>query len=287
MTFQAFVGIDWSGAKGNEQRGIQVALCSAGTAAPRLVPPSDGVWSRLAVLDWMIETSATTPMLAGLDFSFSFPFVDVGTYFPGLAESPAAAPDLWRLVDDVCAGEANLYAGAFVAASPWAAHFYTNCAKGVRFARRHKAVERACARKGLGHPESVFHLIGPKQVGRGSLAGMRFLAALRMRSPKIRVWPFDPPQPGQSCVVEVFPRAFLAAGGHGPAKIRTAAELDRVLGGFGAAPSGLVGAVDDNVADAVVAAAALCAMAGDRALWRPAAMEARVRRTEGWIFGVR
>ena len=55
-------------------------------------------------------------MLAGLDFSFSFPFVDVGTYFPGLAESPAAAPDLWRLVDDVCAGEANLYAGAFVAA---------------------------------------------------------------------------------------------------------------------------------------------------------------------------
>ena len=286
MTFQAFVGIDWSGAKGKKHRGIQVAACAAGTAAPRLVRPKEGAWSRSAVLNWLTETATTTPTLAGLDFSFSLPFVDEGAYFPGIADSPGEAPDLWRLVDEVSVAEADLYAGTFVGTAPWAAYFFANGAKGARFARRHKAVERACARQGLGHPESVFHLIGPKQVGRGSLAGMRFLAALRKRLPVVGVWPFDPPQDGRSCVVEVFPRTFLAVAGHGPAKIRTAIDLDRALARFGAAPSGLTDGVDDNAADAIVAAAALRALSEDRALWRPAAMEDRVRRTEGWIFGV-
>lgn len=287
MTFATFVGIDWSGAKGKKHRGIQVAACAAGTMAPRLVRPKEGAWSRSAVLDWLTATATSSPTLAGLDFSFSLPFVDEGAYFPGIGDNPRDAPGLWRLVDRVCAAEADLYAGTFAATSPWAAHFFANSAKGVRFARRHKAVERACALQGLGHPESVFHLIGPKQVGRGSLAGMRFLAALRQRLPMVGVWPFDPPQDGRSSVVEVFPRAFLAAAGHGPTKIRSAADLDRALARFGTAPSGLSEAVDDNVSDAVVAAAALRALSADRALWRPASMEDRVRRTEGWIFGVR
>jgi hypothetical protein len=47
------------------------------------------------------------------------------------------------------------------------------------------------------------------------------------------------------------------------------------------------GAVDDNITDAAVTAAALRAWSNDPGLWRPTAMDARVRRTEGWIFGVR
>ncbi len=287
MTFDAFVGIDWSGAKGTRHRGIQIARCKPGVAAPQVVPPAAGVWSRSAVLDWVIDASKAARILVGLDFAFTLPYVDRGAYFPGVEQSPKDAPGLWALVDTVAAGDGDYYAGAFVQTQPWGAYFHAPSAKGIRFSRRHKVVEAACARQGLGHPETVFHLIGPKQVGRGSLAGMRFLAALRREAPAIHIWPFDTRGSRRSTVVEVFPRAFLGAAGHGPTKVRTVIDLNRALRAFGTEPTTRRGAIDDNVADAVMIAAALRTMAGDAALWRPGAMDARVRHTEGWIFGVR
>ncbi|NQV81872.1 MAG: hypothetical protein HQ495_15050 [Alphaproteobacteria bacterium] len=287
MSFDAFVGIDWSGAKGTRHRGIQIALCKPGVAAPHVVPPTAGAWSRSAVLDWLVDASKVRRILAGLDFSFTLPYVDRGAYFPGVAQSPEDARSLWALVDAAAADDADHYAGAFLRAHPWAAYFHAPGAKGMRFSRRHKVVEAACARQGLGHPETIFHLIGPKQVGLGSLAGMRFLAALRREAPTIRIWPFDARGNRRSTVVEVFPRAFLQAAGHGPTKIRSVIDLNQALRAFDTEPMTLRGTVDDNVADAVITAAALRSMAGDAALWRPRAMDARVRHTEGWIFGVR
>ena len=35
--FVSYVAIDWSGAKGRRHKGIAVAICDAGDAAPRLV----------------------------------------------------------------------------------------------------------------------------------------------------------------------------------------------------------------------------------------------------------
>jgi hypothetical protein len=287
MTFDAFVGVDWSGAKGSRHRTIQVAMCEPGDGAPRIVPAPGGAWSRRGVLDWMLDAEHQGRVLAGFDFSFTVPFVDRGAFFPGSRRSLPTARDLWMEVDRVSANGDDFYAGAFVDTQPFAAHFQTPRAIGARFSRRHKVVERACVTQGLGWPETVFHLIGPKQVGLGSLAGMRFLAALRREAPKVCVWPFDPFQAGRSTIVEVFPRVFLAAGGQGVAKVRSTQSLNQVLAGYGTRSATTPGLLDDNVTDALVTAAALRAWADMAALWRPSAMDATVRQTEGWIFGVR
>jgi hypothetical protein len=287
MTFDAFVGVDWSGAKGSRHRGIQVAVCSPGQGAPRVVAPQNGAWARCALLDWTLETLGKGRVLIGFDFSFTLPYIDRGAYFPGSRHAPRRAQDLWRLVDRGSADGADFYAGGFVEAVPFATHFRTPRQTGARFSRRHKVVERACVEQGLGAPESVFHLIGPKQVGLGSLAGMRFLLALKSAAPTVRVWPFDPVRSDVSVVVEVFPRAFLTAAGQAQTKARSAKALNAALRTYGSRPMNIRGAVDDNIADAAVTAAGLRAWSGDPGLWRPTAMDASVRRTEGWIFGVR
>ena len=48
--FRHFVAIDWSGAAGERHRGIAVALCATGSAAPALVRPGHR-WSRGEVLE--------------------------------------------------------------------------------------------------------------------------------------------------------------------------------------------------------------------------------------------
>lgn len=287
MTFDTFVGIDWSGAKGSRHRGIQVAVCTPGHTVPYIVVPSGGSWSRRMLLDWLLETLSGECALVGLDFSFTLPFIDRGAYFPGDQNTPDRAQDLWHLVNSSASGAADFYAGGFVEAMPFAAYFRSPRRMGARFSRRYKVVERACVAQGLGVPESVFHLIGPKQVGLGSLAGMRFLLALKKDAPTVRIWPFDSARSGTSTVVEVFPRAFLGAAGQASTKVRSGKVFDAVLRAYGSSPMNIRGAVDDNVTDAVVTAAGLRAWSNEPGLWRPIAMDASVRDTEGWIFGVR
>ena len=287
MTFDAFVGIDWSGAKGSRHRGIQVAACTPGHTAPHIIVPQGGAWARGMLLDWLLETLSSGRVLVGLDFSFTLPFIDCGAYFPGDQNTPDRAQDLWHLVNSNASDAADFYAGGFVEAMPFAAYFRSPRRNGAQFSRRYKVVERACVSQGLGVPESVFHLIGPKQVGLGSLAGMRFLLALKCDAPMVRIWPFDSARSGASTVVEVFPRVFLGASGQAQTKVRSGKGLDTVLHTYGSSPMNIRGVVDDNIADAVVTAAGLRAWSNEPGLWRPTAMDARVRSTEGWIFGVR
>src|SRR3546814_1671643 len=42
--FSHFAAIDWSGAKGSRHKGIAVALCGEGNAAPDIIPPPGKVW---------------------------------------------------------------------------------------------------------------------------------------------------------------------------------------------------------------------------------------------------
>jgi hypothetical protein len=239
------------------------------------------------LLDWSLETLSGGRVLIGFDFSFALPFVDRGAYFPGGRDALGRAQDLWQMVNIGAEDAPDFYAGRFVKAMPFAAHYRSPRRIGARFSRRHKVVERACVAQGLGAPESLFHLIGPKQVGLGSLAGMRFLLALKSDAPKVRIWPFDNARSGASTVVEVFPRAFLAAAGQAQAKVRSCEVLNAVLRAYGSRPMNIRGTVDDNIADAAVTAAGLRAWSNDSRLWRPTTMDARVRCTEGWIFGVR
>ena len=73
-------------------------------------------------------------------------------------------------------------------------------------------------------------------------------------------------------------------------KVRDAPALNAVLRHYASRPVaalGLDGAANlTDRTDALLSAAALRALAGDPAMWRPAGLTASARRREGWIFGV-
>src|SRR5690349_1466353 len=74
--FEHFAAIDWSGAAGERQAGIAVALCDAAGGAPRLARPGHR-WSRQEVLDWLLE-AMPAETLVGLDLGIALPFADCG-----------------------------------------------------------------------------------------------------------------------------------------------------------------------------------------------------------------
>ena len=79
--FDAFVAIDWSGAKGRRHKGIAIAEARS-DAPPRLVRPGH-VWSRTEVLRWLLRRAKKEPTLFGFDFSFAPPIVEKGEYLLG------------------------------------------------------------------------------------------------------------------------------------------------------------------------------------------------------------
>ena len=109
--FSAFIGIDWSGARGARQPGIQIAMARPGRATPETLLADDGRhWGREGVRDRLVAEAAAAggPVLAGIDFAFAHPFHDEGAYYPGLAASPADAPALWRMVEAICGDDLHL-----------------------------------------------------------------------------------------------------------------------------------------------------------------------------------
>ena len=93
--FAHFAAIDWSGAVGERHQGIAIALCGLGDGAPWLVsPPRHQYWSRLDVLEWLVERLPPAT-LVGFDMGISLAFADCDGYFPGWAQSPKGARALW------------------------------------------------------------------------------------------------------------------------------------------------------------------------------------------------
>jgi hypothetical protein len=284
--FDRFVACDWSGARGPRYRGVAVAECGPGDAPPRLVPPPEpGPWTRTAAARWLRETAAGgRTVLAGFDFAFSLPFARAGRYFA----DPRAATmaDLWDVVEAASAGVPDFLGSPFAEHPAYAPDFWRAGPRPPAWAAPRRATELACAQEGGGHPQSPYHLIGSRQVGKGALAGMRVLRHLKRSAPgRVRVWPAEEPAEGALTCVEIYPRLFLRACGFGNAKIRDGGSLDRCLGLLGSLPAGLP-AVDDHEADALVSAAGLRRIAGLAAAWRPAGLEPADRARDGWIFGV-
>ncbi|MEN2787582.1 hypothetical protein ACFOKI_02810 [Sphingomonas qilianensis] len=282
--FRHFAAIDWSGAVGARQRGIAVALCSAGAHAPTLIVPEGG-WSRTRALDWLRkEMPADT--LVGLDLGPSLPFVDRGAFFPGWSETPPDARALWALIERICAHDPHLAASSFVD-HPEAAHHFRRHGnrKGKYFEGRGRlrVTEEAQRLQGL-NPYSNLNLVGAAQVGKSSLTGMRVLHRL---SGTLPIWPFDESRAG-SLVVEIYTSvAALAAGRRkGRTKIKSIAELNTALATLGSATVAGDGVIDDHSSDAIVSAAWLRVAADRPELWQPPALTAQLARTEGWTFGV-
>ena len=155
-------------------------------------------------------------------------------------------------------------------------------------ARRRRTCGCACERRynatGGRKPSSVFDAIGAAQVAKASFAGMRLLHRLRQH---VTVWPFQPHIPGCSAVVEIYCQAFLRQAGLSGRKIRDFSALNHALSALGSRPVAEQAALSDDMTDALTAAAALRACAGEESFWAPPLLSDAIARTEGWTFGVR
>src|SRR6185437_5586980 len=180
------------------------------------------------------------------------------------------------------------FGGPFALHDRHRVHFWHEGPRPGGFAELHRATEYACRTAGLGAPESPLKLVGARQVGKGGLAGMRVLHALKTRlGSRFVVWPFDEPDEADIVCIELYPRLFMKMGGHGNSKIRTIEALNSNLAALDTKPHpDPAEKLVDHETDALVAAAGLRFIAGDPAVWSPQGLDALAIRAEGWIFGV-
>ena len=245
----------------------------------------------------METLSGNDRVLVGLDFAFSFPRRDTGEFFPGVPDpdAPSTACDLWQRVDKICEDTEDFYAGTFVEDERYAPYFQD----GDQYEPRLRMTDERCHCMGLGRPETVFKLVGPTQVGKGSLAGMRVLHHLRSH---LCVWPFDrlPRSRSVDVVVEVYPGAFVhmskVTSSNPPsrptvrkAKVSDMETLNRIMEFYDSEPlrdDVLEGEAAGDKADALIVAAALRRLSRKGEVWNPSGLCDARRWHEGWIFGV-
>ncbi|UTW56978.1 hypothetical protein KFE96_08855 [Kordiimonas sp. SCSIO 12603] len=288
-SFTHFIGIDWSGAKGKRHKGIAIAICETGDSAPAIVEPSFGerYWSRKEITDW-IKAGCGLPteakILIGIDAAFGMPFDDENAYFPG-RKFPETVPELWQEIASCCVEEVDLFSGAFV--EEYSEYFQQHGGrKGKCYSRRMRRTESICIETGAGPCESVFNLIGASQVGKSALSTMHMLHLLQECS-DTAVWPFDEPNTARICLVEIYAALFAKLGGH-KGKMRSSRELNIALQGLNSkAYQGELPKKIDDVTDALVTSAGLRDIANSKQYWQPAYLVPKIRKTEGWIFGIK
>ena len=279
--FDAFVAIDWSGAKGKRHKGIAIAE-ARGDAAPGLVRP-DHVWSREEVSDWLLDRAAREPTLFGFDFSFAPPIVERGEYLLGEPDVPKTAREFWAYVDERC-DDVDLGAASFLEVAH-RRHFYFGIADGVKadFVRFRQCDARLNAQGGR-KTASAYDAIGAAQVAKASFSGMRLLHRI---DGKIAIWPMDPSPERGSAVVEIYTRIYLRRAGMTGVKLRSRAELNRALKGLGSLPARLRFEPNDHQTDALVTAAGMRALAREEPrAFAPQGLTPEIARSEGWTFGV-
>jgi hypothetical protein len=279
--FASYVAIDWSGAKGRRHKGIAIAE-AMGEVAPRLVRPGH-VWSREEVLEWLLRRAAERPTLFGFDFSLAPPLIERGDYLPGEPGVPRTAREFWAYVDAKSDDE-DLGAASFLETAH-RKHFYFGIADGTKAGFMHfRQCDARLRAQGGRKIASAYDAIGAAQVAKASFSGMRLAHHL---DGKVAIWPMDPLPEHGSAVVEIYTRIYLRRAGMSGAKLRTRAELNRALKGFGSPPARLRFEPNDHQTDALVTAAGMrqLAMTEPRA-FDPDGLTAEIALSEGWTFGV-
>ena len=228
MRFDKYIGIDWSGAEGECHKNIQVAEANRGAREVKLVLPDDSRgWSREAVKDYLFETANKGHrVLAGIDFAFAYPRNDGEAYFKGHDESPKTPQKLWKLIDDVgkAEGACHLYGKAMCLSRHFGKYYNhtkwnkerkkTEGVKGKCYdSKRRRYTEEMARKYHKITPSVTFNCVGGKQVGTGSLAGMRFLHDLKNeknKNTKVAIWPFDTPKEDTPLtIVEIYPALYF------------------------------------------------------------------------------
>jgi hypothetical protein len=195
------------------------------------------------------------------------------------------AADLWRHIDSYSTLDQDFYGGGFAEHEDHKHLYWHSGTRPNGFVEHQRATEIASAKHKL-YPESTLKLIGPKQVGKGSLAGMRVLHALKLRlGSEIAIWPFDHVLNVRIVCVEIYPRLFLRMAEQGNPKV-SVGELNSRLANLGSNPAQISGQITGHDTDALVSAAGLRHIAADPQIWSPPGLDALAIRAEGWIFGV-
>lgn len=285
--FDRFLAIDWSGAMGERQRGIQVAYqdYEQGTGPNLLRLPDAKNWGRVVVKNLIAKLArGERRTLVGLDFCFSVPWQAEEDVDGPLPDSHALIENirqLWELVEISSAGEPHYYAGPVIRNmdSPFSQYILCDRYRGDKFRfDRFRETERRLSPK----PASIYHCMGAKQVGPGSFAGMRMFHAIKaLNDSRIAIWPFDPIDSAQVVLVEAYPSLYYQMAG-----LKRAYDGDTIMKtlthfGSGSPPDMSI----QDEADAVVGAAALRTLANDMALFQ-GPRDLPVARKEGWIFGL-
>jgi hypothetical protein len=279
--FEAYVAIDWSGAKGRKHKGIAIAE-ARGLRPPRLVR-SGHVWSRKEVLAWLLKRAAKEPTLFGFDFSFAPPLIERGEYLPGEPNIPKSAREFWAYVDRTSDDE-DLGAASFLE-HVHRRHFYFGIADGVKAHFMHfRQCDARLNSQGGRKTASAYDAIGAAQVAKASFAGMRLLHQL---DGKVAIWPMDPLPEAGSAVVEIYTRIYLRRAGLSGMKLRSLAALNEALRAIGSRPLKLRFEPDDHQTDALITAAGMRQLARDEPrAFDPEGLTPRIACSEGWTFGV-
>jgi len=296
--FSAFFGIDWSGAKAKSHAGLQLAHATPGTGAPlRVSPPLSKYWSRQQVSDYLIEIAENAkgkdPVLVGIDFAFAHPFADKHSYFPENDLSPVDVVSLWAMIDQVNAGQPDLYGGAMFRHAIWGDYYLAPPHYQARHYASRRRVTEIAARIAGRSPSPTFKAVGADNVSTGSLAGMRMLHQLKQYlGARLSVWPFDAIIAGQTnlVLVEIFPSFYFYRLGMVPAKKAAAdpAFLNQALASYGSdgVPTDFRAMGHDaDEADAIIAAAALRHFSTASSFCLSPDINVAAQQ-EGWIYGV-
>ena len=284
MDFNNFIAVDWSGDKNKFQKGISVAQCQIGKHAPKIIKPKDKYWSRSTLIKWLLKEVTEKKTLIGFDFSFSYPFYDCFSYFPGIKDSPISPYKLWEKIDNINKKLANFYGGGIWSKEPYSNYYNSPNLKGTLYKSRRRFTEIEAKNK-IHSPSPTFNCVGPGAVGTGSLAGMRVLNFLKN---KINIWPFnDIILQKKSVAVEIFPTYYFRYARVKPEKNIGYAldKINQALSHYGcnSLPQDIIiGGPDQDDADAIVSAAAMRYFSNNRNCWNVP----KVSKKEGWIFGV-
>lgn len=181
------LAVDWSGALTGAASRIWIARATDGVLTDLCAPGT-----RSAVRDVLLQRRQNaSPVLAGLDFSFSVPA------WYAAARGWTDVTDVWTAARD----EGEMWLRDCT--PPFWGRPGTRRPHDVAQGLRATELASAAGRQ----PKSVFQVGGAGSVGTGSIRGMPML--LELRAAGWAVWPFD--VAATHTIVEIYPRLFTGA----------------------------------------------------------------------------